>query len=163
MRILREASIAVNSGFHSPIEKDCLDILLKGTLPIVVCPARSIARMRIPAPWITLIDTGRMLVLSPFDENQKRPTITTANQRNHLVAKLGGKFLVPFAEAENKTAQLARDIIRSGKPVYTLTSEKNLSLIQRGAKAIGTTTKEILDIMPVCKSKQKVDIKFNNQ
>lgn len=51
MRILRDAGIAIVSGFHSPIEKDCLDILLKGTQPIVACPARGIVRMRIPIDW----------------------------------------------------------------------------------------------------------------
>ena len=49
MRLLRDFGVAVVSGFHSPIEKDCLDILLKGTQPIVICPARGISRMRIPS------------------------------------------------------------------------------------------------------------------
>ncbi|BBO83598.1 hypothetical protein DSCO28_41640 [Desulfosarcina ovata subsp. sediminis] len=31
MRILRDSGVAVVSGFHAPIEKDGLDILLKGT------------------------------------------------------------------------------------------------------------------------------------
>jgi hypothetical protein len=46
MGILRGCGVVVVSGFHSPIEKDCLDILLKGTQPIVVCPTRGIVRMR---------------------------------------------------------------------------------------------------------------------
>ena len=89
MRLLRDAGVAVVSGFHSPIEKDCLDILLKGAQPIVVCPARSIARMRIPIVWKNPIDAGRLLILSPFDEKQKRPTVSTAQQRNDLVAIMG--------------------------------------------------------------------------
>ena len=50
-RELRDAGIAVISGFHSPIEKDCLDLLLKGTQPIAICPARGIENMRIPNAW----------------------------------------------------------------------------------------------------------------
>ena len=50
-RELRDAEIAVISGFHSPIEKDCLDHLLKGTQPVAICPARGIENMRIPNAW----------------------------------------------------------------------------------------------------------------
>src|SRR5262245_16408826 len=39
------------SGFHSPVEKECLKTLLEGTQPIIVCPARSLGKMRIPAEW----------------------------------------------------------------------------------------------------------------
>ena len=33
-RALREAGITVSSGFHSPIEKDVFDLLLRGSQPI---------------------------------------------------------------------------------------------------------------------------------
>lgn len=32
---LRDAGTAVISGFHSPVEKECLRILLRGTQPII--------------------------------------------------------------------------------------------------------------------------------
>lgn len=143
MRILRDAGVPVVSGFHSPIEKDCLDILLKGTQPIVVCPARGIVRMRIPSVWKKPIDQGRMLILSPFDEKQKRPTVSTAQQRNHLVAKLGRSFLIPHADAGSKTEQLGRKIIESGGILYTFNTARNEGLIHSGAKPIGMDTKEI--------------------
>ena len=142
MRFLRDASVAVVSGFHSPIEKDCLDILLKGAQPIVVCPARSIARMRIPIVWKNSIDAGRLLILSPFDEKQKRPTVSTAQQRNDLVAMLGQSVLIPYAEAGSKTEQLGREIIHSGKRVYTFQSGKS-RLVQLGGNTIKPTLEEI--------------------
>ena len=39
-RDLRQAGVAVISGFHSPMERECLDILLRGTQPVIVCRAR---------------------------------------------------------------------------------------------------------------------------
>lgn len=138
MRILRDCGVSVVSGFHSPIEKDCFDILLKGTQPIVVCPARSISRMRIPSDWKKPIDQGQLLILSPFDEKQKRPTASTAQQRNHLVAKLGRSFLIPYADAGSKTEQLGREIIQSGKGVHTFKLEKS-PLVRSGAKTIEPT------------------------
>jgi len=142
MRLLRDFGVAVVSGFHSPIEKDCLDILLQGVQPIVVCPARSIARMRIPRVWKKAIDEGRLLILSPFEEKQKRPTVSTARQHNQLVAMLAGSFLIPYADAGSKTEQLCKEIIRDGKGVYTFQSEKS-RLVQFGAKMINPTIEEI--------------------
>src|SRR4030043_131352 len=45
-RSLRDAQVPVISGFHSPMEKECLDFLLRGKQPIVICPARSVTKMR---------------------------------------------------------------------------------------------------------------------
>jgi predicted Rossmann fold nucleotide-binding protein DprA/Smf involved in DNA uptake len=142
MRLLRDAGVAVVSGFQSPIEKDCLDILIKGDQPIMVCPARSISRMRIPSGWKKPIDEGRLLILSPFDEKQKRPTVPTAQQRNQLIAMLGRSFLIPYAEAGSKTEKRGREIIRIGKKVYTFQSEKS-RLVQFGANTIKPTLEEI--------------------
>jgi predicted Rossmann fold nucleotide-binding protein DprA/Smf involved in DNA uptake len=44
----RDAGCCVISGFHSPIEKECLRILLRGVQPIIICPARSLENMRVP-------------------------------------------------------------------------------------------------------------------
>src|SRR5574341_192332 len=41
-RALRDAGVTVISGFHSPMEKECLTLLLRGTQPVIVCPARGI-------------------------------------------------------------------------------------------------------------------------
>jgi predicted Rossmann fold nucleotide-binding protein DprA/Smf involved in DNA uptake len=41
-RALRDAGVAVIGSFHSPMEKECLTLLLRGTQPVIVCPARSI-------------------------------------------------------------------------------------------------------------------------
>ena len=37
----RDAGHCVVSGFHSPVEKECLRILLRGEPPIIICPARA--------------------------------------------------------------------------------------------------------------------------
>ncbi len=46
-RALRDAGVPVIGGFHTPIGKDCLDLLLRGKQPIVICPAREIGNMRL--------------------------------------------------------------------------------------------------------------------
>ena len=44
----RDTGCCVISGFHSPVEKECLQILLRGSQPVIICPARSLPR-RSPA------------------------------------------------------------------------------------------------------------------
>ena len=45
---LRDDGVAVIGGFHSPVEQECLRILLRGTQPVIICPARSLGEMRLP-------------------------------------------------------------------------------------------------------------------
>jgi len=66
-RSLRDAGTTVISGFHTPVEKECLRILLRGKQPIIICPARSIEGMRIPSEWRQPIEEYRLLLLSPFE------------------------------------------------------------------------------------------------
>ena len=65
-RAMRDASVPVIGGFQTPMERECLGLLLRGEQPVVVCPARGIDNMRIPRDWRPALDAGRLLVLSPF-------------------------------------------------------------------------------------------------
>ena len=65
-RAMRDAGVPVIGGFQTPMEKECLRLLLRGGQPVVVCPARSVEKMRIPRDWRDPLNAGRMLVLSPF-------------------------------------------------------------------------------------------------
>jgi len=112
---LRDASVVVISGFHSPIEKECLRLLLRGTQPIVICPARSIERMRVPAEWRAPLAAGRLLILSPLDANHPRITAETAQHRNRFAAALATRILIPHAAPGSKTEAFAREVEGWGK------------------------------------------------
>ncbi len=85
----------VISSFHSPVEKECLRLLLKGKASIILCPAREIEHMQIPKDWNSAIESNRMLILSPFPE--KRTNRHTAHARNKLVAQLADTLYIPFS------------------------------------------------------------------
>lgn len=85
----------VISGFHSPVEKECLRLLLKGKANIILCPARQIETMQLSKDWKNSLDEGRMLILSSFTE--KRADARTIDRRNHLVADLADTLYVPYA------------------------------------------------------------------
>jgi predicted Rossmann fold nucleotide-binding protein DprA/Smf involved in DNA uptake len=109
--------LVVVGGFHSPMERECLEILLRGRAGIVLCPARGLARLRIRPGWQEPLRQGRMVVLSPFPGTVRRSTATLAHERNRCVAALADEVLVPYAAAESKTECLVHDIIRWRKPL----------------------------------------------
>jgi len=135
-RSFRDAGIALISGFHSPIEKDVFDLLLSGSQPLVVCPARSIENMRIPKTWKEALDNGRLLVLSPFKKKHKRVTAELSDKRNRIVALLARDVFLPYAAPGSRSENLCKDIIRTGKQIFTFGGEANPSLLAMGAKPI---------------------------
>ena len=82
----RDTGRCVIGGFHSPVEKECLRILLRGPQPIIICPARSLENLRLPSDWKASMAAGRLLILSCFPASQRRATAELAARRNELVA-----------------------------------------------------------------------------
>ena len=107
-RRLRDEGATVISGFHSPIEKECLKILLRGKQPIIICPGRAIESMRIPADCRAAFKAGRILFLSPFTKQPKRVTKESALRRNEVVAALAHEAYVAHIESGGKTDQIVR-------------------------------------------------------
>lgn len=131
---LRDEGTTVISGFHSPMEQECLRILLKGKQPIVICPARNVSKMRIPKEWRKPLDEGRLFVASCFDETQNRVTAKTAIIRNEFVADISEAVFFTYAVENGKTEQLCKKIAKNGKLVYTFNSPETQNLIRLGAK-----------------------------
>lgn len=136
MRKIREIRATVVSGFHSPMEQECLSLLLRGDSSVIVCPARSLVNARFPSEYQKPLLDGKMLLMSAFDEKCRRTTSQTSEMRNRLVAAVADVVLIPYASFGGKTEQLCREIISWGKPVHTLESEHNSSLISAGAVTV---------------------------
>jgi predicted Rossmann fold nucleotide-binding protein DprA/Smf involved in DNA uptake len=135
-RVLRDAGVPVIGGFHSPMEKECLDFLLRGKQPVVVCPARSITYMRMPTAWRKACAEGRLLILSPFAPKHRRISALLAEKRNRFVSLLADQFFIPYAAPGSKTEQLCQGLINAGKRVYTFQSERESSIAKAGAMPI---------------------------
>jgi hypothetical protein len=92
-RTLRDGGVAVIGGFHTPMEQECLDLLLRGTQPVVWCPARSLPTpRRLPEPKRRGLVEGRLLILSAFSGREKRMTAELAERRNDLVGRLAHRI-----------------------------------------------------------------------
>jgi predicted Rossmann fold nucleotide-binding protein DprA/Smf involved in DNA uptake len=122
----RVAGPVILSGFHAPPEAEALQVLLHGPQPVIVCPARSLVRMRLTPAYRAALDAGRLLLLSPFPETVRRATTRTAVRRNRLVVALADEVLIAHAHPGSKTAQLAAEVAGWGKPVWTLRHPSNV-------------------------------------
>lgn len=135
-RALRDADVTLIGGFHSPMERECLALLLRGAQPIVVCPARGIAGMRLPSEWKEPIARGRLLLLSSFAEHDRRMTAALAQARNAFVGAIADRVFIAHAEAGGKTEAFARQVVGWGKPLLTLADDENRALLALGATPI---------------------------
>jgi predicted Rossmann fold nucleotide-binding protein DprA/Smf involved in DNA uptake len=132
-QLLRDADMTVISGFHSPMERECLTILLRGAQPVILCPARSINNMRINKEYKKPLKDGRLLFLSLFDENQQRISAKSSHYRNLFVAAMSAVIFVVHASPDSKTEAFCKKIISWQKPIYTFESDYNSNLIEMGA------------------------------
>ena len=132
----KEREIPTIGGYHSPIEQECLRVLLRGVQPILLCPARSIENMRIKLAWKNALGKKRLLILSPFESRYNRQTAALANQRNAFVAALADKICIAHAAEDSKTLAFAQMVIAWGKPVFTFETPANDALFQLGAQPL---------------------------
>jgi predicted Rossmann fold nucleotide-binding protein DprA/Smf involved in DNA uptake len=117
---MRDRGEIVMGGFHSPMEHDCLRILLRGHQPVILVLARALHDMRISPELQIPFREGRLLLLSPFASVSRRVTASLAIERNRFAAALATNILVAHAAPGSRTAALLKDILATGKSVTTL-------------------------------------------
>ena len=130
----RRLGKSIIGGFHTPVEKECLRVLLRGTQPIIICPARSIENIRLKPEWKRGLSDNRLLLLSMFGSQFRRSTVQLARQRNAFVAALADRILVPHAAEGSRTLELAKMISEWGKPLFTFDTNANRPLLRLGAQ-----------------------------
>ena len=138
----RNDGVLVISGFHSPMEQECLRILLRSPYPVIWCLARGMYR-RLPTAPVdcrAAVDDGRLVIVSPFPDNLRHVTAETAMLRNRLVADMADAVVVAHATGGGKMHALCRELLADGKPLYTFDDTANAALLAAGARAITPQT-----------------------
>ena len=147
---LRVEGVTVVSGFHSPMEQECMRILLRSPHPHVWCLARGMMQ-RLPDTLVDCqraVDEGRLLLVSPFGASVKRITREQARVRNELVAELSDVVIIPYASPGSSVERLSRVLLEAGKPLFTVQDGANEALLEAGARPLealvtrGTAGKE---------------------
>ena len=136
MQRLRQTELAVVGGFQSPMEQEWLAVLLRGPEPVVICPARSIDGMRLPAEYRQPLREDRLLILSCFPGGPDRPTVEMALSRNRFAAALADEVFVAHASPGGKTERFCMELLGRGKAVYALEDRANGSLLEMGARPV---------------------------
>ena len=112
----REKGTCVISGFHSKIEKDVLDFLLKGIQPIIMVLARNMKR-RFPAEQRKAIKENRLLVISSFDDKVTQNSKESCYKRNEVILELADEIIIAFATKNGKLEKLLQKRSLEGKKV----------------------------------------------
>lgn len=120
---MREEGKALISGFHSPVEKECLNIYLRGNAPVIVCPARGLEEMRIRREWKKALKAGKMLILSPFAALERRLKRDLAWKRNLFAAALAEEVVIGYAGKGSGTERLGEEVKLWGKEVFLLENQ----------------------------------------
>lgn len=136
IRELRDAGVVVAGGFHSPMERECLDFLLRGTQPVILCPARALESFSLDQKHEEAVHRGRLLVISIFGAEATSGTSTLALRRNEFVAALARAVFVPHAAPGGKAEVTATRAISRGQEVLTFDDDENIRLIELGAKPL---------------------------
>jgi predicted Rossmann fold nucleotide-binding protein DprA/Smf involved in DNA uptake len=134
--VLRNQGVATIGGFHTPMERQCLDILFRGPQPVVICPPKGLSYLRLGQAARQALKDRRLLLLSPFDKSVRRSTAAQARRRNDLVATLSDVLWVPYASPGGNTWDTVQRALARGQSVITLRDENNLRLVEMGALAV---------------------------
>jgi len=136
MKNIRNQGIVVISGFHSPMEQECLRICLKKEQPTIMIPARSIENMRLSSDLKAALNNERLLILSPFSKRQKRMTAQNALKRNYFATVIADMVFIAHASPGSKTEAFCNVIKTWQKSMFTIDSEYNKNIIEIGCRPI---------------------------
>jgi hypothetical protein len=110
----------VLGGFHSPLERQFLEILLVRQVPVVVCVPRPLKGMRIPSAWKVPLYEGRLLVMSSVLSGNRRFSRLDAEMRNAVVAAVANPLFIPYAIPGGSIERLLSTCAGWGKTILTV-------------------------------------------
>lgn len=113
----RDSEECVLSGFHSRLERDVLEILLKGERAIILVAARGLPK-RYPTEIKQAIDKGRLLVTSICPASITRITTATANKRNEYMLTIADRIVIGYMSKDGALAATVRGVSDKGEVIY---------------------------------------------
>ena len=105
--VAKREELVIVSGFHSKMEREVLDILLKGRCGIICVLARPIYKS-VPEKFRDVFKQGRLLFIS---HNNSKSTMTSrqiCQQRNEYVASVADELVFSSLTRESSLYPLCR-------------------------------------------------------
>ncbi len=101
---------------------------------MIVVLAKGLGRPRLPEPWRTAIDAGRLLILAPFGDDVCRTTKAHAQARNEFIVAHAAAVLIPHASPGGKAEAIARAVLECAMPLFTFDNDEDKNILQLGAR-----------------------------
>ena len=98
--VAKHDDVAIVSGFHSKMEREALDFLLRGRCGIICVLARSIYK-KIPDRFREAYDTGRILFISPCKTSAVMTSRHLCQQRNEYVTSISDELVFSSLTTES--------------------------------------------------------------
>lgn len=109
----------VMSTFHSELESAVLDMLLRGTCPIILVLGRSLYKV-VPEKLRPALDAGRLLIVSI--SNQGRISRDSAFAANEYICNNSDSITFGYLSQDSSLRTLYDDAIAKNKQVQVITS-----------------------------------------
>jgi len=106
-KVSHDPNIAIISGFQSTLEREVLDIVLKGTCGIIYVLNRSLYR-QIPLNILPAFDSNRILFISLTSEKTTRPSAINAVLRNHYITDIADSVVFASVDEASSLHQLTQ-------------------------------------------------------
>jgi len=138
---IRDAGMAAAGGFHTSLERECLEILLRGTAPITIVPARAFDpetdRLYSGKLWAEVrrgVVDGRVTIVPPPGVAGTRITRANAAIRNAFLLDGASEVVLLYAKPRGETERLVQAALERGLPVSVLDHPANARWLDLGAK-----------------------------
>ena len=105
--VAKRDEVAIVSGFHSKMEREVLDFLLRGRCGIICVLARSIYK-KVPSRFREAYDAGRVLFISPYRTSATMASRYLCRQRNEYVASICDELVFTSLTQESSLYPLVR-------------------------------------------------------
>lgn len=128
---------AVVGGFHAPLERDFLDLLLLAGGRGLLLLGRSVADFHPPKGLRLALEDGRLTIASGSGERDvRRVDRRAARRRNLLLVDLASSLFLPFAGSGGQAEGVARRAMDDDIPIWTIDHPGNHDLILLGGRPL---------------------------
>lgn len=111
----------VISGFHSPLERSILEVLLTAAAPVVIALVQDPGCIRLPALWKHAAHRGTLAIIGPAKVHA-RLTNELASARNDWVTKIAMQTVIAHAAPAGGLATQVKHWQKEGRPIVMLSS-----------------------------------------
>lgn len=104
--VAKRDDVAIVSGFHSKMEREVLDFLLRGKCGIICVLAREIYK-KIPNKFQVAFESNRVLFISPCKTSATMASRRLCQRRNEYVASIADELVFSFLSLDSSLYSLS--------------------------------------------------------